>query len=101
MLGALRKGCVKAGKGTINVYRYGYTDLSLFILPIDGHTDVERAVSVNVSGIFCVEGVVKVVEVCEGDGSDTEVVGYKSKCGAMRVVSEEASGAGLIVSIRP
>ena len=76
-LGARWEGEFEAGKGAVDVPRYGYIDVPSFVVPLQGHAEVEGACLVNGGGVFCVESVVKVVEVDLGGGADAGVVDHE------------------------
>ena len=73
------EGDFEAGKGTVYVSWYGYIYVISFVVPLQGHAEVEGSYSIDGGGLLRVESVVEVVMVDKEGGADSEVVDHK-KC---------------------
>ena len=93
------KGDLEAYEGACNVSWHGYADMSLCIIPLQGHAEVDGIGSVNGGGILEVKYVVEVVKVGAGGGADAKVVNHESEGGVAGAVSKEAAGTCLVVSV--
>ena len=84
MLMMRKEGDVESFKGTITVYRYGYVNVPPFVIPIEGHVEVEGTGAVNGGGLIGTEGVVEVVDTGARSGVEAKVFDHEGKSGGDR-----------------
>ena len=86
MLGTGRQLDAESSNITYDVARHGHIDVPLIVIPLQCRSEVNGVGSVDGCRVFCVQGLVEVVEICSGCRTDTKIIDEKGESGRFRHV---------------